>query len=1074
MSNEKIIAAEEPNNTENSVPENIHHLERDLNELLPEDRLLDSPKDAKSVSMFFCTKPISSPEEKPSAKLKKIIEERIAFENKNPFPPYSTHKTDINYLDIDGKNLLHYAVEEGNLDEVKRLIDECGADINCKTAKEVRIRKQPIKLALRTGQIEIAKYLYEREAHWKDIPAVAAKKGPCREWFYNIIIKSKNDDSYYSYSNRAAETGDINYFEEKEARGVDLDCCNSTILNLAAANGQLKTVEYLLLTGCSINPPNKYSDSALHVAVENGEYETIKYLLSKGADINWQDQMKETPLMVAIEKKDEELVQYLLKNNPNTNLTNILNDTVLHKAIIADNLPIFCLLKDHCDKSLLSVKNIYGETVLDLAKKYQNGKIIELLDKSVASRQEKSSKVEISQAKMVERLSYYMRSHYRDMDFFSSDGYCNGLTFKEQNDGDSFYEEMSYICQWDGYSGSSFPPKDIPRIEQFIYETTWFLAGTRFFEKQWKEEKGYDESEALSVDQHARLEQYLMVSRNTEGVPNIIYTHGYIALIIGEGPHSNEEKLKEITRLFFKMPAGARLELHGAGHTTGAYIDIDSTVKYYESNLPQKAAPIFIDNPDQLAEVIINTKYIPRGSYNGDFDNHFLLFYRNKDKDKFLSANYHIFSENEFPTSKENAMEIYQKSPNKLTHLHIAIMTHSLASLKKLLQDDYCEINAKNAINETPLEIAVRNGFTEASMLLLEHPHINLTNHPAAELAYRNNNHAVLNKIITHPNSRSLADLLMRAILNKDHQLVDQLITTQKAEVNDQQNTPLFFAVALAENEIIVRYLLENNAKIISDTPVMSSVLEEVIRDHNEYWGVLLEYMKDVNQLDNHRDWKCSVRRDAAIHYAAEYAKENILQSLIEKQANFRLKNSCNESVIEILTRFSEDEDKAIRIFQTILPYYQLNLKNDEDIQSLHRVLKVCMSSCNLKVKIFDFVLGLSNNEVLDQYDDDAGTLLHDAVLNENYDFAAKLINAGANINSQTKTTMVSTPLHILVRFRSHIDEKFFQLFFENNVRIDIPDGKGKTVMDYVDETDNPQLKSIFNEYQDKLRIKFK
>jgi len=57
-------------------------------------------------------------------------------------------------------------------------------------------------------------------------------------------------------------------------------------LYLAAGEGRLEVVRYLLDEGADVNAPEQFGDTALTEAVFNGQLAAVKELLFRGADIN--------------------------------------------------------------------------------------------------------------------------------------------------------------------------------------------------------------------------------------------------------------------------------------------------------------------------------------------------------------------------------------------------------------------------------------------------------------------------------------------------------------------------------------------------------------------------------------------------------------------------------------------------------------------------------------------------------------------------------------------------------------------------------------------------------------------
>ena len=76
-----------------------------------------------------------------------------------------------------------------------------------------------------------------------------------------------------------------NFEFSKESKGKN---GNSYVL-LAAENGHLETIKWLLENGSSINERNNSGYSCLLLAARNGHLETIKWLIANGCSINEKD-----------------------------------------------------------------------------------------------------------------------------------------------------------------------------------------------------------------------------------------------------------------------------------------------------------------------------------------------------------------------------------------------------------------------------------------------------------------------------------------------------------------------------------------------------------------------------------------------------------------------------------------------------------------------------------------------------------------------------------------------------------------------------------------------------------------
>jgi ankyrin repeat protein len=148
----------------------------------------------------------------------------------------------INAIDIFGNTPLHFAAKSGNLDLVKYLIEEKGADFNAPDNDG----KIALHFAARWAKLDVVKYL----------------------------------------------------IEEKGADFNAPDNDGKIALHFAAESGELDLVKYLIEEkGADFNTPDNDGETPLHSAASWGTLDVVKYLIEeKGADFNALDKCGKTPL----------------------------------------------------------------------------------------------------------------------------------------------------------------------------------------------------------------------------------------------------------------------------------------------------------------------------------------------------------------------------------------------------------------------------------------------------------------------------------------------------------------------------------------------------------------------------------------------------------------------------------------------------------------------------------------------------------------------------------------------------------------------------------------------------------
>uniref|UniRef100_A0A8D0BJF8 Palmitoyltransferase n=1 Tax=Salvator merianae TaxID=96440 RepID=A0A8D0BJF8_SALMN len=167
---------------------------------------------------------------------------------------------------------------------------------------------------------------------------------------------------------------------------------NSTPLHWAVRQGHLSMVILLLKYGADPALIDGEGYSSLHLAVLFQHMPIIAYLISKGQSINTADRNGQTPLMLAAYKIiGTEPTRFLLKFDPSLKaVDNVEKNTALHWAVKAGNVSAVDILLDA--GSSLDIKNIKGETPLDLARQTKNRLLIHLLSEEEKQRARKKSR----------------------------------------------------------------------------------------------------------------------------------------------------------------------------------------------------------------------------------------------------------------------------------------------------------------------------------------------------------------------------------------------------------------------------------------------------------------------------------------------------------------------------------------------------------------------------------------------------------------------------------------------------------------------------------------------------------
>lgn len=117
-----------------------------------------------------------------------------------------------------------------------------------------------------------------------------------------------------------------------------------TALQVAAHQGHVHIVKYLLALGANVNVVDKEGDSTLHYAAFGNQPEIMRILLQNNADINVLNASHCSALHISAHKKPPHCVKVLLEFGADVNIQDSYGDTALHDAIGKENTEVVELL----------------------------------------------------------------------------------------------------------------------------------------------------------------------------------------------------------------------------------------------------------------------------------------------------------------------------------------------------------------------------------------------------------------------------------------------------------------------------------------------------------------------------------------------------------------------------------------------------------------------------------------------------------------------------------------------------------------------------------------------------------
>ncbi|NXA18533.1 ZDH13 Palmitoyltransferase, partial [Ibidorhyncha struthersii] len=179
---------------------------------------------------------------------------------------------------------------------------------------------------------------------------------------------------------------------------------NSTPLHWAIRQGHLPMVMLLLKCGADPSLIDGEGFSSIHLAVLFQHMPIVAYLISKGQNIDTTDFNGQTPLMLSAQKViGPEPTRFLLKFNPSLNaVDNVQKNTALHWAITSGNTSAVDLLLEA--GASLDIKNVKGETPLDLAYQSLNRFLVYMVKEEERMRSRRNNRL----LKIVEKYELFL------------------------------------------------------------------------------------------------------------------------------------------------------------------------------------------------------------------------------------------------------------------------------------------------------------------------------------------------------------------------------------------------------------------------------------------------------------------------------------------------------------------------------------------------------------------------------------------------------------------------------------------------------------------------------------------
>ena len=267
------------------------------------------------------------------------------------------HKVDLRMTDNKGCTAVHYSSQSGNYELVAYFV-EMGADIHLKTDDG----RTGLHIAARKGHLNLCKMLIDKhkvDLHITDNEGWTAVHCSSQSGNYELVayfvemgadIHLKTDDGR-NCLHIAALNGDLNLCKMLiDKHKVDLHMTDNkgcTAVHYSAPSGNYELVAYFVEMGAGIPLKTDDGRNCLHIAARKGHFNLCKMLIDKHkVDLHITDNEGWTAVHCSSQSGNYELVAYFVEMGADIHLKTDHGRNCLHIAALKGHLNLCKMLID--------------------------------------------------------------------------------------------------------------------------------------------------------------------------------------------------------------------------------------------------------------------------------------------------------------------------------------------------------------------------------------------------------------------------------------------------------------------------------------------------------------------------------------------------------------------------------------------------------------------------------------------------------------------------------------------------------------------------------------------------------
>ncbi|MBO7454734.1 MAG: ankyrin repeat domain-containing protein [Alphaproteobacteria bacterium] len=280
---------------------------------------------------------------------------------------------DLNKQDNNGWTALMYAVENGNK-EIVKILKNVTANANLQNKQ----MKTALMIAVEKENLDLVNLLVDEKVQ---IKGKRGRSGKIISTELKILDSTANPDIPDKNGKTAlilaVEKGNLEIIKKLASYSKELnheDKTGWTALLLAVANENEEVVEILLKNKAGIDIQNNQGQSPLMLAVSKGNVNLVNLLIEKGADVNARDNDDKTALMFAASSGKEDIVRSLLEKKKKKSVIKKMASKITRKK------------EEGVD---IDAKDKDGKTALDYAKEAGHTEVVEMLKVAAEAKKKK-------------------------------------------------------------------------------------------------------------------------------------------------------------------------------------------------------------------------------------------------------------------------------------------------------------------------------------------------------------------------------------------------------------------------------------------------------------------------------------------------------------------------------------------------------------------------------------------------------------------------------------------------------------------------------------------------------------